>query len=112
MRTWWSRKQWSTARTTTSASATGDHCGAARDGLRGRRRGPAGLAVSAALAVRGVDNVVLERGQAGETWRTPAGWSCPSPLICIWRVWLGRVVTDAIQIADFRVVRDRFPQGG
>ena len=32
--------------------------------------GPAGLAVSAALAVSGVDHVVLERGLAGETWRT------------------------------------------
>lgn len=32
--------------------------------------GPAGLAVSAALAVRGVDHVVLERGLVGETWRT------------------------------------------
>ena|SRR5687768_18518964 len=31
---------------------------------------PAGLAVSAALAVRGVDHVVLERGLVGETWRT------------------------------------------
>jgi len=36
--------------------------------------GPAGLAVSAALAVRSVDHVVLERGQAGETWRTQR-WS-------------------------------------
>jgi hypothetical protein len=70
MRTWSSRKQWSTARTTTSASATGDHGWPTRDRLRGRGRGPAGLAVSAALAVRGVDHVVLERGQAGETWRT------------------------------------------
>ena len=32
--------------------------------------GPSGLAVSAALAVRGVDHVVLERGRTGETWRT------------------------------------------
>ena len=32
--------------------------------------GPAGLPVSAALAVRGVDHVVLERGRVGETWRT------------------------------------------
>ena len=32
--------------------------------------GPAGLAVSAALAVRGVDHVVLERGRVAETWRT------------------------------------------
>jgi putative flavoprotein involved in K+ transport len=32
--------------------------------------GPAGLAASAALVARGVDHVILERGQAGETWRT------------------------------------------
>jgi putative flavoprotein involved in K+ transport len=31
--------------------------------------GPAGLAASAALADRGVDHVVLERGRAGESWR-------------------------------------------
>jgi putative flavoprotein involved in K+ transport len=32
--------------------------------------GPAGLAVSGALATRGVDHLALERGQAGESWRT------------------------------------------
>jgi putative flavoprotein involved in K+ transport len=32
--------------------------------------GPAGLAISAALTQRGVDHVILERGQAGDTWRT------------------------------------------
>ena len=32
--------------------------------------GPAGLATSAALTQRGVDHVILERGQAGDTWRT------------------------------------------
>jgi hypothetical protein len=32
--------------------------------------GPAGLAASLALAARGVDHVVLERGRAGESWRT------------------------------------------
>ena len=32
--------------------------------------GPAGLAASGALVERGVDHVVLERGQAGQTWRT------------------------------------------
>jgi 2-polyprenyl-6-methoxyphenol hydroxylase-like FAD-dependent oxidoreductase len=32
--------------------------------------GPAGLAVSAAFAGRGVDHVVLERGRVAETWRT------------------------------------------
>jgi putative flavoprotein involved in K+ transport len=32
--------------------------------------GPAGLATSAALSERGVDHVILERGQAGDTWRT------------------------------------------
>ena len=32
--------------------------------------GPAGLAMSAALAVRGVDHVVLEKGRPGETWRS------------------------------------------
>jgi putative flavoprotein involved in K+ transport len=32
--------------------------------------GPAGLAASAALAARRVDHVVLERGRAGESWRT------------------------------------------
>jgi putative flavoprotein involved in K+ transport len=32
--------------------------------------GPAGLAASASLVARGVDHVVLERGRAGETWRT------------------------------------------
>jgi putative flavoprotein involved in K+ transport len=32
--------------------------------------GPAGLATSAALAARGVDHVVLERGRVGESWRT------------------------------------------
>jgi putative flavoprotein involved in K+ transport len=32
--------------------------------------GPAGLAASAALAARGVEHVVLERGRAGESWRT------------------------------------------
>ena len=31
--------------------------------------GPAGLAMSATLAVRGVDHVVLEKGRPGETWR-------------------------------------------
>src|SRR4029453_14179313 len=31
--------------------------------------GPPGLAASAALVARGIDHVVLERGQAGETWR-------------------------------------------
>jgi putative flavoprotein involved in K+ transport len=32
--------------------------------------GPAGLATSAALTQRGVDHVILERGQVGDTWRT------------------------------------------
>jgi putative flavoprotein involved in K+ transport len=32
--------------------------------------GPAGLAASAALTERGVEHVVLERGRAGESWRT------------------------------------------
>jgi putative flavoprotein involved in K+ transport len=32
--------------------------------------GPAGLAASATLVARGMDHVVLERGRAGETWRT------------------------------------------
>jgi putative flavoprotein involved in K+ transport len=32
--------------------------------------GPAGLATSAALTARGVEHVVLERGQVGESWRT------------------------------------------
>ncbi len=32
--------------------------------------GPAGLAASAALAARGVEHVILERGRAGETWRS------------------------------------------
>jgi putative flavoprotein involved in K+ transport len=32
--------------------------------------GPAGLAVSAALSVRSVEHVVLERGRVGESWRT------------------------------------------
>jgi putative flavoprotein involved in K+ transport len=32
--------------------------------------GPAGLAASAALAARGVEHLVLERGRAGESWRT------------------------------------------
>ncbi|HET6748286.1 MAG TPA: NAD(P)-binding domain-containing protein [Actinomycetes bacterium] len=32
--------------------------------------GPAGLAASAALAERGVEHVVLDRGRAGESWRT------------------------------------------
>jgi putative flavoprotein involved in K+ transport len=32
--------------------------------------GPAGLAASAALSARGVEHLVLERGRAGETWRT------------------------------------------
>jgi putative flavoprotein involved in K+ transport len=32
--------------------------------------GPAGLAASAALAARGVEHVVLERGRVGESWRT------------------------------------------
>src|SRR4029453_13338565 len=32
--------------------------------------GPAGLAASARLTTRGVEHVVLERGQAGESWRT------------------------------------------
>jgi putative flavoprotein involved in K+ transport len=32
--------------------------------------GPAGLAGSAALAERGVEHVVLDRGRAGESWRT------------------------------------------
>jgi putative flavoprotein involved in K+ transport len=32
--------------------------------------GPAGLAASLALDARGVDHVVLERGRAGETWRS------------------------------------------
>jgi putative flavoprotein involved in K+ transport len=32
--------------------------------------GPAGLAASAALGGLGVEHVVLERGRAGETWRT------------------------------------------
>jgi putative flavoprotein involved in K+ transport len=32
--------------------------------------GPAGLAASAALTARGVEHVVLERGRAGESWRT------------------------------------------
>ena len=32
--------------------------------------GPAGLAASAALTVRGIDHLVLERGRAGHTWRT------------------------------------------
>jgi putative flavoprotein involved in K+ transport len=31
--------------------------------------GPAGLATSAALIQRGVDHVILERSQAGDTWR-------------------------------------------
>jgi putative flavoprotein involved in K+ transport len=32
--------------------------------------GPAGLATSAALSAGGVEHVVLERGRAGESWRT------------------------------------------
>jgi putative flavoprotein involved in K+ transport len=32
--------------------------------------GPAGLAASAALTRRGVEHVILERGRAGQTWRT------------------------------------------
>ena len=32
--------------------------------------GPAGLAASAALAARGVEHLVLERGRAGESWRS------------------------------------------
>jgi putative flavoprotein involved in K+ transport len=32
--------------------------------------GPAGLATSAALTERGIDHLVLERGRAGQTWRT------------------------------------------
>ena len=32
--------------------------------------GPAGLAASAALTVRGIQHLVLERGRAGHTWRT------------------------------------------
>jgi putative flavoprotein involved in K+ transport len=32
--------------------------------------GPAGLAASAALTERGVEHVVLERGRAGESWRS------------------------------------------
>src|SRR3954464_5667659 len=32
--------------------------------------GPAGLATSGALAERGVEHLVLERGRVGETWRT------------------------------------------
>lgn len=32
--------------------------------------GPAGLAASTALTDRGVDHLVLERGQVGQTWRT------------------------------------------
>jgi putative flavoprotein involved in K+ transport len=32
--------------------------------------GPAGLAASAALAERGVEHVVLDRGRAGESWHT------------------------------------------
>jgi putative flavoprotein involved in K+ transport len=36
--------------------------------------GPAGLAASAALAARGVEHVVLERGRAGESWRSQR-WS-------------------------------------
>jgi len=32
--------------------------------------GPAGLAASAALTAHGVEHVVLERGRAGESWRT------------------------------------------
>jgi putative flavoprotein involved in K+ transport len=32
--------------------------------------GPAGLAVSAALAGHGVEHVVLERDRVAETWRT------------------------------------------
>ena len=32
--------------------------------------GPAGLAASAALTDRGVEHLVLERGRAGESWRT------------------------------------------
>jgi hypothetical protein len=36
----------------------------------------------------------------------------PSPLICTWWIGVGRVVTGAIKIADFRVVRDHFPRWG
>jgi putative flavoprotein involved in K+ transport len=36
--------------------------------------GPAGLAASVALADRGVDHVILERGRVAETWRTQR-WS-------------------------------------
>ena len=32
--------------------------------------GPAGFAVSAALAVRGLDHIVLEQARVGETGRT------------------------------------------
>ncbi len=32
--------------------------------------GPAGLAASAALTDRGIEHLVLERGRAGQTWRT------------------------------------------
>jgi putative flavoprotein involved in K+ transport len=32
--------------------------------------GPAGLAASAALTARGIDHLILERGQVGQSWRT------------------------------------------
>ena len=32
--------------------------------------GPAGLAAGAALTERGIDHLILERGQVGQTWRT------------------------------------------
>ena len=41
--------------------------------------GPAGLAVSAALTVRGVDHVVLDRGRAAETWRPSGGFLPAEP---------------------------------
>jgi putative flavoprotein involved in K+ transport len=67
MPTWSSRKPWSTEKTTTSVRSMPRQpvLDCAVIGA-----GPAGLAMSAALADRGVDHVVLDRGRPGETWRT------------------------------------------
>jgi putative flavoprotein involved in K+ transport len=85
--------------------------------------GPAGLAASAALAGRGVDHVVLERGRAGQTWRTQRwdslrlnnpGWMNPMLGEQTRNTYLsaGEVVTRLAHLASLAPVQEHTPVVG
>jgi putative flavoprotein involved in K+ transport len=80
--------------------------------------GPAGLAASATLVARGVDHVVLERGRAGETWRTQRwnslrlnnpGWMNPMLQHRDTYLTAAEVVTRLERLASLAPVREHTP---